>query len=68
MALIGDAALIADYLWGVGCGWAFQTAEWLVDATAEALRDGDVDAAQSRLAKQHRARLRPHQRLIADHA
>jgi len=53
-------------LWGVGCGWAFQTAEWLVDATAEALRDGDV--AQSRLAKQHRARLRPHQRLIADHA
>ena len=40
---------------GVGCGWAFQTAEWLVDATAEALRDGDVDAAQSRLAKQHRA-------------
>lgn len=37
VALIGDAAMVADYLWGVGCGWAFQSAEWLVDATAPAL-------------------------------
>jgi menaquinone-9 beta-reductase len=34
LALVGDAALAADPLWGVGCGWAFQSAEWLVDSVA----------------------------------
>ena len=29
LALIGDAALATDPLFGVGCGWAFQSAEWL---------------------------------------
>jgi hypothetical protein len=42
MALIGDAALASDPLWGVGCGWAFQSAEWLVGATAEALQPGPI--------------------------
>ncbi|MFE2165244.1 NAD(P)/FAD-dependent oxidoreductase, partial [Streptomyces sp. NPDC059447] len=32
IALVGDAALTGDPLWGVGCGWAFQSAQWLVDA------------------------------------
>ena len=31
LALVGDAALATDPLFGVGCGWAFQTAEWLAD-------------------------------------
>ena len=31
---------------GVGCGWAFQSAEWLVEASADALvGGGDLDAA-----------------------
>jgi flavin-dependent dehydrogenase len=34
MALIGDAAQTSDPLWGVGCGWALQSAEWLVDEVA----------------------------------
>jgi 2-polyprenyl-6-methoxyphenol hydroxylase-like FAD-dependent oxidoreductase len=38
LALIGDAALATDPLFGVGCGWAFQSAEWLADAVAPALR------------------------------
>ena len=38
LALVGDAALSADPLFGVGCGWAFQSAEWLAGATAAALR------------------------------
>ena len=47
VALIGDAAMVGDPLWGTGCGWAIQTAEWLCDAVAMALRDGtsgDVDS------------------------
>jgi menaquinone-9 beta-reductase len=37
LALVGDAALAADPLWGTGCGWAFRSAEWLVEHTAAAL-------------------------------
>jgi len=37
MALVGDAALAIDPLWGVGCGWALQSAEWLADSVAPAL-------------------------------
>ena len=37
LALVGDAALAIDPLWGVGCGWAFQSAEWLADSVAPAL-------------------------------
>ena len=39
MALVGDAAMSIDPLWGIGCGWALQSAEWLVDATVEALAE-----------------------------
>lgn len=38
LALAGDAALATDPLFGVGCGWAFQSAEWLADAITPALR------------------------------
>ena len=40
MPLVGDAMMSVDYLWGVGCGWAFQTAEWLCDAIASDLKKG----------------------------
>jgi 2-polyprenyl-6-methoxyphenol hydroxylase-like FAD-dependent oxidoreductase len=67
VALIGDAAMVGDPLWGVGCGWAFQSAAWLVDATSAVLRaGGDVDAAAARYAKTHGKRLRPHHKLISD--
>jgi flavin-dependent dehydrogenase len=49
LALVGDAALASDPLWGTGCGCAFQSAEWLVEQTAAALREGgDVDRALGR--------------------
>lgn len=38
VALIGDAAITNDYLWGMGCGRAFQSAEWLVEKTVASLR------------------------------
>src|SRR4051794_5946808 len=41
LALVGDAALATDPLWGVGCGWAFQSAEWLAQSVSPALAGGE---------------------------
>jgi flavin-dependent dehydrogenase len=68
VAFVGDAALAGDPLWGIGCGWAFQSAEWLVEQTADAL-DGDtaqLDAALERYRREHRKRLFPHYMMITD--
>ena len=67
LAFIGDAALAADPLWGVGCGWAFQSAGWLVEETAHALGGGgDLDRALERYRRVHRRRLLPHYLMISD--
>ena len=42
LAWVGDAAMTSDYLWGTGCGNAFQSAEWLVDATPMPCADGAI--------------------------
>jgi 2-polyprenyl-6-methoxyphenol hydroxylase-like FAD-dependent oxidoreductase len=69
VALVGDAALSADPLFGVGCGWAFQTSEWLVDHTAAAVAGGDdLDAALRRYRRAFRRRLFPHYVQVADFA
>lgn len=69
MALIGDAALASDPLWGIGCGWAFQSAAWLVDATAEALQRGtDPAPGLRRYRRTHRRRLAGHDFLICDYS
>ncbi|MEW6638785.1 MAG: NAD(P)/FAD-dependent oxidoreductase [Actinomycetota bacterium] len=65
LALVGDAALWTDPLWGVGCGWAFQSAWWLVEETAGTLvGGGDLDRALARYRKKHRKSLYGHHRLI----
>jgi menaquinone-9 beta-reductase len=67
LAFVGDAALAADPLWGVGCGWAFQSADWLVEETADALLGGgDLDAALDAYRRVHRRRLGLHHFLISD--
>jgi flavin-dependent dehydrogenase len=69
LAFVGDAALWSDPLWGVGCGWAFQSAEWLADETAHALRAGsvgDLDRALARYREKHRKKLSGHHRIISD--
>jgi 2-polyprenyl-6-methoxyphenol hydroxylase-like FAD-dependent oxidoreductase len=67
IAFVGDAAMAADPLWGVGCGWAFQSADWLVQETADALdTDAALDAALERYRRVHRRRLLPHYLLITD--
>jgi flavin-dependent dehydrogenase len=69
VAFVGDAALASDPLWGVGCGWAFQSAEWLADETAEAVvNGGDIDGALERYRRAFRRRLGMHHFLIAEYA
>jgi 2-polyprenyl-6-methoxyphenol hydroxylase-like FAD-dependent oxidoreductase len=67
LAFVGDAALAADPLWGVGCGWAFQSADWLVEETSHALDGGgDLDTALEHYRRVHRRRLLPHYLMISD--
>jgi menaquinone-9 beta-reductase len=69
LAFVGDAALAGDPLWGIGCGWAFQSAEWLVQETAAALdAPSELDAALDRYRRVHRRRLLPHYLTITDMA
>ncbi|MBS1885155.1 MAG: NAD(P)/FAD-dependent oxidoreductase, partial [Actinobacteria bacterium] len=69
LALIGDAALATDPLFGVGCGWAFQSAEWLADAVAPALRgEAGLEAGLRRYRRRHTRHLRGHARMIHDYA
>lgn len=68
-AAIGDAALSADPFWGVGCGWALQSAEWLVESVAPALLTKDnLDRALRKYIKRHRAALGSHYLAIASYA
>jgi 2-polyprenyl-6-methoxyphenol hydroxylase-like FAD-dependent oxidoreductase len=61
VALIGDAAIAADPVGAVGCGWAFQTADWLADALAPAL------AGEEPLARGMRRYRRRHRRELLGH-
>ncbi|MGY1823182.1 NAD(P)/FAD-dependent oxidoreductase [Geodermatophilus sp. SYSU D00079] len=71
MALVGDAALTTDYLWGVGCGWALESAAWLADEVGPVLArpradDAEIDTALQRYGRQHHHRLAAHHFFIAD--
>jgi 2-polyprenyl-6-methoxyphenol hydroxylase-like FAD-dependent oxidoreductase len=69
IALAGDAALAADPLWGIGCGWAFCSGEWLADTLAgPLLRGEDLDAPLRAYAKRHRKELRMHNQLMNDYS
>ncbi|MGW5779775.1 NAD(P)/FAD-dependent oxidoreductase [Streptomyces sp. NPDC003863] len=69
LALVGDAALTGDPLWGVGCGWALQSAHWLAEAVGPAAAGrGDLDRSLAEYARRHRRRLGGHQFLAADFA
>jgi menaquinone-9 beta-reductase len=69
LALAGDAALAIDPLFGVGCGWALQSGEWLADAVAPALRGEEpLDRGLDRYKRRHTRELRGHAFLIHDYA
>jgi 2-polyprenyl-6-methoxyphenol hydroxylase-like FAD-dependent oxidoreductase len=65
LALVGDAALAIDPLWGVGCGWALQSAEWLADSVAPALAGSKpLSRALRRYRRRHALALRGHATMI----
>lgn len=69
LALAGDAALAIDPLFGVGCGWALQSGEWLADAVAPALRGEEaLDRGLARYRRRHSRELRGHAFMIHDYA
>lgn len=69
LALVGDAALATDPLFGIGCGWALQSAEWLADSVAPALRDEESLArGLRRYRRRHNLRLRGHALPIHDYS
>jgi 2-polyprenyl-6-methoxyphenol hydroxylase-like FAD-dependent oxidoreductase len=69
LALVGDAALAADPLFGVGCGWALQSGEWLADSVAPALHGAEsLAAGLRRYRRRHRRELRGHAFFIHDYS
>lgn len=67
VAFIGDAAMASDPLWGVGCGFALQSAEWLVERTADAVLSGrGLDSALARYRRRHRQALAGHHFMMND--
>jgi 2-polyprenyl-6-methoxyphenol hydroxylase-like FAD-dependent oxidoreductase len=67
VALVGDAALASDPLWGPGCSFALQSASMLADAAAPVLDDPRrLDRALSHYRHSHRRRFGPHHLLMAD--
>jgi 2-polyprenyl-6-methoxyphenol hydroxylase-like FAD-dependent oxidoreductase len=69
LALVGDAALAIDPLWGVGCGWALQSAEWLADSVTPALKGSEsLDRGLKRYRRRHARGLRGHAAMIYDYA
>lgn len=69
LALVGDAALAIDPLFGVGCGWAMESGEWLADSVAPALRGEEpLERGLRRYRRLRARRLRLHSFLIHDYA
>lgn len=69
LALVGDAALATDPLWGVGCGWAFQMAEWMAESVAPALNGAEpLSAGLTRYRRRFRRGLAGHALMIRDYA
>jgi 2-polyprenyl-6-methoxyphenol hydroxylase-like FAD-dependent oxidoreductase len=69
LALVGDAALATDPLFGVGCGWAFQSAEWLSDSVLPSLQGREsVEQGLERYRRRHARELAGHAFFIHDYA
>lgn len=69
LAFVGDAAQASDPVWGVGVGFALQSAGWLADALASALgSDHEADAALRRYRRRHVYMLYGHHMQMSDFA
>jgi menaquinone-9 beta-reductase len=71
LAMIGDAALATDPLFGIGCGWAFQSSEWLAGSVGPALSgsgSGSLERGLKRYRRLHKRHLRGHAFFIHDYS
>ncbi len=69
LALAGDAVGALDPLWGIGCGFAFQSAEWLADSVAPALAGAEsLEQGLERYRRRYARRLRGHTAMITDYS
>jgi 2-polyprenyl-6-methoxyphenol hydroxylase-like FAD-dependent oxidoreductase len=69
LALVGDAALATDPLFGVGCGWAFESGEWLADSVLPALHGEEaLEKGLKRYRRLHKRKLGGHAFMIHDYA
>jgi 2-polyprenyl-6-methoxyphenol hydroxylase-like FAD-dependent oxidoreductase len=69
VAFVGDAAQASDPVWGVGVGFALQSAAWLADELAGAITAGaDPDPALERYRRRHRRQLALHHMQMSDFA
>src|SRR4051812_23125895 len=69
VAFVGDAAQASDPVWGVGVGFALQSAAWLADELAGAFTAGvDPDPALERYRRTHRRQLALHHLQMSDFA
>jgi flavin-dependent dehydrogenase len=69
LALVGDAALAADPLFGIGCGWALRSAEWMAESVAPALAGAEpLDRGLARYRRRHRLRIGPRAAAIHDYS
>jgi menaquinone-9 beta-reductase len=70
IAFVGDSAIAADPLWGVGCGWALQSGEWLAEELGPALPGGEaeVDGAVRSYAVRHRKALDEHEKACSEYS
>jgi flavin-dependent dehydrogenase len=67
LALVGDALMALDPLWGPGCSFALQAAEMLAAEAAPALGDARaLDDALDRYRRAHRRRFGAHHLLMSD--
>lgn len=61
IALVGDAALSIDPLYGVGCGWALLSGEMLADSVGQALERGSaIDSGLRRYRRRIVREIYPH--------
>ncbi len=69
LALVGDAASAVDPLWGVGCGFALQSSEWLADSVVPALSGAEpLEQGLRRYRRRHARGLKGHTREILSYA
>ncbi len=69
LALVGDAASAVDPLFGVGCGFALQSSEWLADSVAPALQGAEsLEKGLKRYRRRHARGLGGHTRVILEYA